>query len=78
MSRNTVPHRLIDQAGQELRGSVLFAAGVLWQPGDTVMLAPTEKYRVRERGDGDPVVPVVEPAGSTTPPAVAACGLLFS
>ena len=62
MSRNTVPHRLIDQAGQELRGSVLFAAGVLWQPWDTVMLAPTEKYRVRERGDGDPVVPVVEPA----------------
>ena len=39
MSHNTVPHRLVDQAGREFRGSVLFAAGVRWQPGDTVMLA---------------------------------------
>lgn len=68
MSRNTVPHRLIDQSGQELRRSVLFAVGVLWQPGDTVMLAPTEQYRVLERRDGDPVVLVVERAGLPTPP----------
>jgi hypothetical protein len=68
VSRNTVPHKLIDEAGNEFRASVLFAAGVLWQPGDTVMLAPTERYRVLERRDGDPVVLVVEPADSPTQP----------
>ncbi|MGZ4400397.1 MAG: hypothetical protein ACXVYM_05960 [Gaiellaceae bacterium] len=68
MSSNTVPHRLVDTEGHEFRASVLFAAAVLWQPGDTVMLAPTERYRVLERRDGDPVVLVVEPAGPPTPP----------
>ena len=68
MSRNTVPHRLVDEAGEELRASVLFAADVQWRPGEIVTLAPTERYRVRERRDGDPVVLVVEPAGLPTPP----------
>ena len=67
MSRNTVSHRLVNQEGQELRASVLFAADVQWRPGEIVTLAPTERYRVLERRDGDPVVLVVEGASPTPP-----------
>jgi hypothetical protein len=56
---STVPHELIDKNGLPLRDCA-FSAGVRWLPGETVMLSPTEQYRVLERRDGDPVVLVVE------------------
>lgn len=55
----TVPHRLLDEDGVELR-IASFAYGVDWQPGDTIMLAADERYLVLERRDGETVVLVVE------------------